>query len=37
MSGGLNHPDRAFPLERTRDAMRLLEERRVIGKVVVQP
>jgi len=26
-----------FPLERARDALRLLEERRVIGKVVVSP
>jgi hypothetical protein len=31
------HVCATFPLERTRDAMRLLEERRVIGKVIVQP
>ncbi len=31
------HVCATFPLERTRDAMRLLEERRVIGKVVVSP
>jgi NADPH2:quinone reductase len=31
------HVCATFPLERTRDAMRLLEERRVIGKVVISP